>query len=302
MNMKKLIAIAAALAMAFALAACAPTEFSVTTDDDGVHAVAKNGAEGASAGEITVEPGYGLCINHIVNKGTFHVKATDELGRIVFDNDLTDNIANFVEASGVFDIEISANAADGTVDIIAYDIEAQAQADATMPESVKQAIEGNSASSASAGMANPWQDAKDAAAAADGAGVGTFTLPEAGMQIDGGPVDLTEFRYMDLLAEADGYVGAAELTVRKGVKNPDHDPAYDTADVSGDYTEYAHKWEIEAMDWQVKCFGNEEGKTMKAIWQSDNFSYSILVRGQGDIHDTYGLGNDDIAALVGAIA
>jgi hypothetical protein len=97
-------------------------------------------------------------------------------------------------------------------------------------------------------------------------------------------------------------VGAAELTVRKGVNRPDHEPGYDTADVSGDYNAYAHEWDVQAKDWKVKCFGNEEGKAMKAIWQSDNFSYSIMVRGQGDIHDTYGLGADDIVALVNAIA
>ena len=86
------------------------------------------------------------------------------------------------------------------------------------------------------------------------------------------------------------------------MNNPADAVDYDTADVSGDYTEYAHEWEIEGADWQVKCFGNEEGQTMKAIWQSDNFSYCLLVRGQGDIHDTYGLGNDDIVTFVGAIA
>ena len=40
---------------------------------------------------------------------------------------------------------------------------------------------------------------------------------------------------------------------------------------------------------------------MKAIWSSDNFSYCILIRGQGDIRDVYGLSADDIAALISAI-
>ena len=299
--MKKLIAIAAALVMALALAACASAEFSVTNDDEGVHAVAKNGATGASAGQLTVKDGFGLCVNHIVNRGAFHVKATDELGTVVFDEDVTDNIANMVAASGTFDVEISAKGADGTADVIAYDIEAQAQAEAALPEVFKSAGAESSSSTAEVDMPNPWSEAKTAAEAAEGAGVGYLTLPENGLEIDGGRIDLAEFRYMDLLAEADGYVGAAELTVRKGVNNPADEVAYDTADVSGDYTDYKHSWEIEAADWKVKCSGNEEGKVMKAVWQSDNFSYAIMVRGQGDIRDTYGLGNDDIAALVGAI-
>lgn len=40
---------------------------------------------------------------------------------------------------------------------------------------------------------------------------------------------------------------------------------------------------------------------MKAIWLSDNFSYSILVRGQGDLSSTYGLDSDAINVFVNAI-
>ena len=150
-------------------------------------------------------------------------------------------------------------------------------------------------------LPNPWTEADSADAAAEGAGVGYFTLPEADLKVVGGTIGWDNYRYMDLLAEANGYVGAAELMVRKGVNRPDHTVGYDTADVSGDYTAYAHEWTIEAKEWQVRCFGNEEGRTMKAIWSSDNFSYSILIRGQGDIRDVYGLGSDDIVALVDAI-
>ena len=151
-------------------------------------------------------------------------------------------------------------------------------------------------------MPNPWTEADSAEAAADGAGVGYFKLPEAGAEVVGGPIGWEFYRYTDLLAEANGYVGAAELTVRKGVNRPDHEVSYDTSDVSGDYTAYAYDWTIEAGGWQIRCFGNEEGRAMKAIWSSDNFSYCILVRGQGDLRDTYGLGSDDIASLVDAIA
>lgn len=168
-----------------------------------------------------------------------------------------------------------------------------------IPDTADSSIAGTSDIGAS--MANPWADADTAEAAADGAGVGYFTLPEDGMVIDGGPIGWDNYRYMDLLAEANGYVGAAELTVRKGVNRPDHDVDYDTADVSGDYNTYAYEWTIEATGGQVHCFGNEDGRTMKAIWSSDDFSYCILVRGQGDIRDVYGLGSDDIGALVGAI-
>ena len=127
-------------------------------------------------------------------------------------------------------------------------------------------------------MPNPWTEAGSAEAAADGAGVGYFKLPEAGAEVVGGPIGWDNYRYTDLLAEANGYVGAAELTVRKGVNRPDHEVSYDTSDVSGDYTAYAYEWTIEAGGWQIHCFGNEEGRTMKAIWSSDNFSHTPTVK------------------------
>ena len=144
--------------------------------------------------------------------------------------------------------------------------------------------------SPAAGMANPWSEAETAEKAADGAGVGYFILPE-GLKLTGGPVDWGAYRYMEHLAQADGWVGAAELTVRKGLKQ-------ESTDVPGDYTSYKYEWTQEIDGWQVKCFGNEEGKMMKAIWLSDNFSYSIMVRGQGDVRDTYGLGTEDTVALI----
>ena len=144
------------------------------------------------------------------------------------------------------------------------------------------------------GLANPWTDAANAEEAAEGAGVGYFLVPEGGTEVVGGRIDFGAFRFMDRLAEADGWVGAAELTVRKGLKQ-------DSTDVSGDYTDYAYTWTVEADGWEVTCFGNEEGRMMKAVWLSDNFSYSIMVRGQGDYYTTYGLCEEDVIALVTAI-
>ena len=144
------------------------------------------------------------------------------------------------------------------------------------------------------GLANPWTEVETPDEAAEGAGVGYFMVPEENMETPVGPVNWYGFRYMEGVAEADGAIGVAELTVRKGLKQ-------DTEDVSGDYTEYALAWTIEADGWQVDCFGNEEGKAMKAIWLSDNFSYSIMVRGQGDVYDTYGLDEAIIDTLVTAI-
>lgn len=146
----------------------------------------------------------------------------------------------------------------------------------------------------SAGMANPWSDVETPEAAADGAGVGYFQVPEGGTELAGGRVDWAVFRYMTHLAEAIGNVGAAELRVRKGLKQ-------ESKDVSGDYTEYAFEWTQEADGWPVQCFGNKEGQMLKAVWLSDNFSYSITLRAQDDSKDAVGLSAEDVVALVTAI-
>ena len=145
-----------------------------------------------------------------------------------------------------------------------------------------------------AGAINPWTDVSSAEKAADGAGVGYFMVPESGKETSGGPVDIFGYRYMKGIAEADGAIGTAEMTIRKGLKQ-------DSEDVSGDYTAYTYAWTQEADGWEVYCLGNEDGKTMKAIWLSDNFSYSIVIRGQGDLAGTYGIDAAAVAALVSAI-
>lgn len=143
----------------------------------------------------------------------------------------------------------------------------------------------------SMGMANPWSVADNADDAAAGADVGYFMVPEHMSKYGDSVVYLEDFSYMEHLAEARGSIGSAELTIRKGLKQ-------ESDNVSGDYNTYAHSWSIESKDgFVINCFGNEEGKTMKAIWQSDNFSYSLNVQGQGDESDTYGL-SDDIMKLI----
>ena len=138
--MKKIAVLAIALAMAFALAACAEGSLSVTSENNEVDAVAKGSAEGSATGNITIEEGYGLCINHTVEKGTFHVKVATTAGEVVFDEDITDNIANLVDVEpGEYDLVISANNAAGTINIIPYDKETQAQADAQLGEALEEA-------------------------------------------------------------------------------------------------------------------------------------------------------------------
>lgn len=289
--MKRLVAFAAALATSFTLVACggAPT-LTVNENETGIHVEAAGGVVGTNTGEITIADGYGLCINHIVEQGSFHVKATDESGNVILDKDITDNIADYVSANGKVEVEITAQDATGTMDVIAYDEKALAQSEATLDDALAQ----EGVTREDVGLANPWSDVKTAKEAADGAEVGYFNVPANTTEVDGKRLSWDGFRYMEHLAEANGTLDTAEICVRKGLNQ-------ESEDVSGDFNEYAKEWELTADGWTVHCFGDEEGQASKAIWISDNFAYSITMRDKDDPVKAYTLSNEAITALVSQI-
>ena len=146
----------------------------------------------------------------------------------------------------------------------------------------------------STGIANPWSTADSLAAAAEGAGLDGFSIPE-GAEISLGEIALTEARYMEGLAEADVEFPAVSMTIRKG----DASVAAD-GDISGDYNEYANTWIQNIKGLEVTCFGNREGDATKTIWQVDDTCYSITAYGLGG-DDDYGLSPDDLNSLINGI-
>ena len=144
------------------------------------------------------------------------------------------------------------------------------------------------------GMPNPWTEVDTATAAAEGAGVSFFVVPSEGTDTDAGPVHWDLFQYMDGIAEAQGSLGTASLTIRKGAGT-------DNEDISGDYNDYAYEWQLEADGWLVNCRGNEDGQAMLITWVTDNNAYCIIIRGQGDLYDTYGIDEYMVDTLVSGI-
>ena len=144
------------------------------------------------------------------------------------------------------------------------------------------------------GIANPWSTVDTLAAAAEGAGIDGFSIPE-GAEISLGEVKVSEARYMDGLAEAIVDFPAVQMTVRKGKASAATD-----GDISGDYNEYANTWTQNIKGLEVKCFGNREGDATKTIWQVDDTCYSITAYGLGGDTD-YGLSPDDINSMINGI-
>ena len=147
-----------------------------------------------------------------------------------------------------------------------------------------------------AGMANPWSDVDSAEAAAEGAGLDTFMVPDGEAEISLGEVKVTQYRCMKGMAEAVVEFPAVEMTIRKGDKSGE----MAEGDISGDYSEYKYDWTQNIKGLEVKCFGNREGEATKTIWSIEDMDYSITVQGLGGDED-YGLSPDDLNSLINGI-
>lgn len=145
------------------------------------------------------------------------------------------------------------------------------------------------------GMANPWSDVDSAEAAAEGAGLEFFEVPD-GDEISLGKVEVEQYRCMEGIAEARIPIGAVDMTIRKGLSSAAAEPG----DISGDYGEYEHSWTQSIKGLEVTCFGNREGEATKTIWNVDDYSYSITAFGEGG-DDDFGLNADDLSSLINGI-
>lgn len=157
-------------------------------------------------------------------------------------------------------------------------------------------------SSAQTGIANPWSDAATAQEAAEGAGVGEFNLLAENTMVENGPVNWDSYHFMEGIAQADGYVGAGLMSVRKGLPSAAVEKVDGVNDISGDYNEYDHSWELDANGTTIHCYSYEEGRTMKAIWESSDYCYAMLLRSQGDDEYKFGLGDNDIKTIASSIS
>ena len=168
--------------------------------------------------------------------------------------------------------------------------ETEVSSEQTEAQTVSDASEADESSSGTLNMANPWTDVDTMDEAAEGAGVGSLVFTEDGTETASGMLNWFGYRYTEGIAEVNGGIGAADITVRKGLSS--------LGDISGDYNDYAYTWELDVDGITVNCSGNTEGEAMLFTWTSGDYNYSVVVRGQGDSYDTYGLNSDTIAPLV----
>ena len=145
----------------------------------------------------------------------------------------------------------------------------------------------SSESSASIGIPNPWSEVASAAEAAEGAGLKSFSVPEAGISISAGQLGDWTFQCADGIAQAKTTAGDVEITIRKAVLAGD-------GDISGDYNAYEYEWPMTLKNLTVNCAGHSENAANKVLWTAHDDAYCILADGAG-------LNPDDINSLLNAI-
>jgi len=142
------------------------------------------------------------------------------------------------------------------------------------------------------GMPNPWHGAYDAAEAAEGAGVGTFDVPDevsSGGIIYGDP----QFLYMEGIAHAAFSYGGDLVTVRKGT-----DP--DAYWLAGDYRTHAITWSVDVGGIVVTCKGDADDEALLLLWNANGYSYSVAVSSP-HIEQPAGMSAEEVAALVRSV-
>lgn len=146
-------------------------------------------------------------------------------------------------------------------------------------------------SSASVGLANPWSEAADAKAAADGAGLTEFIVPSS-MVIGDVEFQPPVFRYMDGVAQADYEGGAVEFAIRKG-------RGLEGTEFTGDYNDYPEKSEQDIHGIQAACYGYDKDTYNLVTWKADDCSYCMYCNGLGG--ENFGIPATMLGELIGGI-
>ena len=122
-----------------------------------------------------------------------------------------------------------------------------------------------------AGMANPWSDVDSAEAAAEGAGLDTFMVPDGEAEISLGEVKVTQYRCMKGMAEAVVEFPAVEMTIRKGDKSGE----MAEGDISGDYNEYEKCEQTEQNGAVISVSYNSGDNACRTLVSDQGYSWSL---------------------------
>lgn len=144
-----------------------------------------------------------------------------------------------------------------------------------------------------ADMADPWGDAADAEAAAKGAGLAGFSVPDK-VVVGANEVGSPSFSYMDGVAQATYEAPAWHLVIRKGA-----DGAL-AADIPGDRRAHARTWDVAEGGLTIACAGDEVGRALLAEWQGEDGPLSIesVAMGGGEVP----MSDDEVVAIARAVS
>ena len=164
-----------------------------------------------------------------------------------------------------------------------------AEPESSSASSVSDVAKESSSTEAQEVEAVEWADAKDAAAAAKGAGFETFGVMKK-VTIGDQKFKNPTFSYAGKVARALYETGATALDVRKA------DGKHKVALTDRDKTEFASKWTKSYEDLDVTLYGPAKGAATVITWTDGTASYGVTFQGLGGEEMT--MDSDEAAAIV----
>lgn len=161
----------------------------------------------------------------------------------------------------------------------------------TMAASDTSASSSSSSSSSSSAQVK-WTDAISGAAAAEGAGISTFGMPDRTVIAD---IVFTNpsYSYTTGVAQAKYETGAAELIVRKA------DGTHTAPLTDRDTAEFKATWSKTYEGFEVTCYGAARGASTYVTWKDGSKEYGVTLQGLGG--DELSMDDEDVSDIVRAI-
>ncbi len=251
--------------------------YQVTADNAGKDSAIK------ASGAIVLGEGQMMVVDSKLSSGAVVVKLISSAGETVIEETVEGTNSNgfgTIAATYTLEVDCAKNGTTGTIEIAVVDDDLYQANNSDLQKTLHEMQQ--------------WTKGSSTSEAAQVAGFEEFVLPEPDSQLQNGPVGTWLIRSMKGRIVAKGSVGPAQIEVMKGIYAGN-------GDISSDEREYAHTWYLDVNGMEVRCQGNVEGQAHKTVWIDGNYSYCIMIWGQGEYYLDFGLGAQDIAALVATI-
>ena len=150
-----LVFAAISLALILVISGCSSGGLNVIADANGVHIKATGKASGNASAYIEIPSGKGIRIDPAITEGSILVKIADGRNVIRFESTMTGDTTVLVpDAWGECNMQITSHDAEGTIEIVPYDVPVEEATEDEEPDASKASKESKESKSSSSKSAS----------------------------------------------------------------------------------------------------------------------------------------------------